>query len=224
MGIADDIGKFSKDTFRKQWSEQNGRVVPDPEDLAMGNEAKKFTMVAILYADLAGSTNMVETKIWSFAAKIYKVFLNAAGRLIRHHSGSITAYDGDRVMGVFIGDMPRTNAVKCALRLKYCVQEIIQPALQVQYPSSNFSIEYTAGIDCSMIRAARTGVRGDNDLVWVGRAANYAAKLSSLDEPPYNTFITKDVYRKMHDSAKYANGTNMWMSHSWNGETVYKSC
>ena len=74
MGIADDIGKFSKDTFRKQWSEQDGRVVPDPEDLAMGNEAKKFTMVAILYADLAGSTNMVETKKWCFAAEIYKVF------------------------------------------------------------------------------------------------------------------------------------------------------
>jgi len=31
---------------------------------------------------------------------------------------------------------------------------------------------------------ARVGVREDNDIVWIGRAANYAAKLCALSEKP----------------------------------------
>jgi hypothetical protein len=48
----------------------------------------------------------------------------------------------------------------------------------------------------------RTGIRGSNDLVWVGRAANHAAKLSSLREDNFATWITADVYDKMNDSSK----------------------
>lgn len=104
-------------------------------------------------------------------------------------------------MAVFIGDSQSTNAAKCALRINYGVKQIINPVLEKQYPQSPYRISHVVGIDTSEIRAVRTGVRGGNDLVWVGRAANYAAKLTELDD--YATWITDDVFQKLNGSSKY---------------------
>ena len=57
----------------------------------------------------------------------------------------------------------------------------------------------SVGIDTCELFIARTGIRGSNDLVWVGHAANYAAKLSDRRGPPSQ--ITEDVYKKLHESA-----------------------
>jgi len=51
---------------------------------------------------------------------------------------------------------------------------------------------------------AKTGIRASNDLVWIGRAANYAAKLSALNEAGYPTLITDAVYKKLNEGSKYA--------------------
>jgi hypothetical protein len=76
---------------------------------------------------------------------------------------------------------------------------------------------------CKTRRPVGTGIRGANDLVWVGRAANYAAKLSSISEQPFSTFISEEIYDHMHDSVKFTNGTNMWEKRTWLGKTVYAS-
>jgi class 3 adenylate cyclase len=70
------------------------------------------------------------------------------------------------------------------------------------------------GVDTSKVMAARIGVRGANDLVWVGRAANYAAKLTDLSDR--SSWITEDVYTAIRDDAKIYNGTNMWEAFTWN--------
>jgi hypothetical protein len=47
----------------------------------------------------------------------------------------------------------------------------------------------------------------------VGRAANYAAKLSSINEVGYSSYITQDVFKMLHKSAKFGNngtGNLMW--------------
>ena len=49
---------------------------------------------------------------------------------------------------------------------------------------------------------ARTGIRGSNDLVWVGNAANIAAKLAAMDDN-YATYITEDVFKRLSDKTKY---------------------
>lgn len=45
-----------------------------------------------------------------FAAEIYKSYLHCASKIIRCENGVITAFDGDRVMGIFIGDLKNTSA------------------------------------------------------------------------------------------------------------------
>jgi class 3 adenylate cyclase len=43
-----------------------------------------------------------------------------------------------------------------------------------------YQLKHVIGIDSSSLFACRIGIRNDNDAVWVGRAANYAAKLSAI--------------------------------------------
>ena len=65
----------------------------------------------------------------------------------------------------------------------------------------------------------------DNDLVWVGRAANYAAKLTSMQSAT-PTWITADVYDRMNDSLKTQNGQAVWQPRPWtqmNNQQVYCS-
>ena len=66
----------------------------------------------------------------------------------------------------------------------------------------------------------------DNDLVWVGRAANYAAKLCNLREGYYTSWITGNVFMNMNDAVKLSNGTAMWEEMRWtamNNMQVYRS-
>lgn len=225
MSVADDIKKNAADTFGTKWTVRDGQVVPSPADLKLTNDAVRFETATVLYADLDQSTDLVETKKWEFAGEVYKTFLYAASRLIRYQGGTIVSYDGDRVMGVFIGKTQRDDAVVCALKINYAVKNFVQAEREKRW-AGDYKIRHVIGIDTSEIRAARTGVRGDNDLVWIGTAANLAAKLTSLssDQP---TWITKRVYERLQDKQKFgSSGENIWKSWKWSqhdDEIIYSS-
>lgn len=160
-----------------------------------------------------------------FAAEIYKTFLHCAGKIIRAEDGVITAYDGDRIMAVFIGDAKNTNATRAGLKINYARTVIIDPAFLKVYGTSDakdYRVKHTVGIAASKLLAARTGVWGANDLVWVGPAANHAAKLTTLSAD-YPVRITKAVYDNLHSSLKLV---GMWESMTWNdmgGQTIYRT-
>jgi class 3 adenylate cyclase len=224
MGLREDIETEVRRIFKEQWDTRDGTVVPESEDLGLGNEAVKLEGT-VLYADISGSTRMVDAHKDHFSAEVYKTYLYCAAKLIKEEDGAITAYDGDRIMAVFIGSSKNTSAVKCGLKLNYAVQKIINPALQAQYQNSQFILKHVVGVDTSPLYVARTGVRGANDLVWVGRAANYAAKLTELDIE-YPTWITGTIYNNMHNSVKFTEGKQMWEERVWkvmNDMSIYRS-
>jgi len=216
MSLGEDLKSQVAKIFKTSWDKRNGKVVPSPEDLQLGNDAVEFERATVLYADLSGSTSLVDSHGWMFAAEIYKTYLHCAAKLVLSEGGSITSYDGDRIMGIFIGDHQSTSAVRCGLKINYAVREIVNPALKAQYSNASYSVSQVVGIDTSSIRAARTGVRGGNDIVWVGRAANYAAKLTEL-KLSERTWITDDVFNKIADTAKFGGKNNelMWKSYKW---------
>ena len=119
-------------------------------------------------------------------------------------------------MGVFLGDHQTSNAAKCGLEINWAVINIVNPALKRQYPESNYVLKQVVGIDTGTLRAARIGVRGGNDLVWIGRAANYAAKLTECRND-YPTWITEEGYNKLADWAKYGGNPRqlMWKEFKW---------
>jgi class 3 adenylate cyclase len=191
MALNDDLQKEVAAIFKAAWDRRDGTVVPADDSLRLGNDAVELD-ATVLYADLADSTKLVDGHIPGFAAEVYKTFLHCAAKIIRQEGGTITAYDGDRIMAVYLGTAKNTSAARTALKINHAATNIINPAIRSQYTSETYLLKHVVGIDSSKF-VARTGVRGANDLVWVGRAANYAAKLAALPDA-YTTYITAEVH------------------------------
>ena len=225
MSLGEDFAKEVEETFNQKWDTLQSRKVPEPGELSLSNGARQLNGT-VLYADLDASTNLVDSYQPGFAAKIYKTYLRCAAKVIRSERGEITAYDGDRIMAVYIGDEKDVRAARSALKINYAITKIINPILEKCYPKANYRIKHVVGIDTSELFVTSIGIRGSNDLVWVGRAANYAAKLCSLS-PDYPSRITEAVYNQLPESLKYTNYKNtVWQSATWNdmnGMRIYRS-
>ena len=219
--VLDEIRAIFKDT----WKTRAGQKVPETAELSFGNSAVELD-ATVLYADMTESTELVNQYKPEFAAEIYKAYILGACRAIQNRGGEITAFDGDRVMALFIGSAKNTMAAKAALTINYVVREI-NVLLKQAYPRSSYVLRHVVGVDTSSVLVARTGFRDANDLVWVGRAPNYAAKLCALGSPEYPTHITEDVFKMLGDVAKLGGEPrrSMWERTLWadRGLTVYRS-
>jgi class 3 adenylate cyclase len=224
MSFKEDLEARVAEILTEKWTTREVTVVPEAADVKLGNDAVELTGT-VLYADLTESTNLVDGFQNWFAAEVYKVYLHCAAKIIASEGGSITAYDGDRIMAVYLGDSRNTSAVRTALKINWARENIVNAKLRVLFPKTDYSVRHTVGIDTSRLFVARTGIRGSNDLVWVGRAANYAAKLSSISSTR-PTYITADVYNNIHESVKFSNKVDMWSPFAWtdmNNQVIYGS-
>lgn len=227
MALKDDLEKDVNAILTQDWDIRDGQVVPETEDVALAGGAVKLT-ATMLYADLADSTElaMYDRRI---AAKTFKSFLTCCSKIIRARGGDIRSFDGDRVMGVFIGDSKNTSAAKCALNINYAFLNIIKPKLEAKYnvfANGTYKLAHCTGIDTSEVLVVRSGIRNNNDLIWVGRSPNIAAKLSAVRSAPYYSFVTDTVYNNMADTSKISSDKrNMWERCDWKGgvSVVYRS-
>lgn len=215
--------------FGTNFQQRDGRVVPASTDVTLKDGAVKVEAV-FLYSDLAGSALLSQACPWTTTAKVIRAFLDCSTRLIIENGGAIRSFDGDRVMGVFMGDRRNSNATICGREIHWAVRKIIQPAAQSRFKSireNRIEIRNCSGIDSGEVRAVRSGIRENNDLIWIGKAASFSAKLSDIREIGYHTFVSKRVYSALADDAKFNDGKNMWISSSvefaGSSETVYKS-
>ncbi len=125
------------------------------------------------------------------------------------------------------GNVKNTAAARTAMKIHWAVKNIVNPALKKQYGDGACQMRHVIGIDSSQILAYRIGVRNDNDLVWMGRAANYAAKLSSISNG-YPIYITGQVFDRSKESSKYGGVPRrlMWEERSWtamSGIRIFRS-
>jgi len=215
VALREDLQEAVAKIFRQQWSKRDGEVVPEPEDLGLDNDAVDL-QATVLYSDMADSTWLVDSHAPHLAAEVYKTYMLCAARIVKNNGGAITAYDGDRIMGIFIGRSKNTIAAKTALQINWAVSHIVNPALKVQYGNAAYQMKHVVGVDTSSIFACRIGVRNDNDIVWVGRAANLAAKLSGIDGN-YPVYITGAVFDVLDDGSKFGGSPRqlMWEERVW---------
>lgn len=190
--IENQIEKMLQD----RWSTRNAHTVPDVESLTLKHNLAAEFEGAVLYADLAGSTKLVDEYQTFFAAQIYKAFLEGCCEVIRNNGGSITAFDGDRVMAVFTGNAKCSDAAKTGLQIRFVVERI-RGIFGRRYKTASDLVDYAVGIAVSKLFAVRVGVKGDNDIAWIGSAANHAAKLSEIRDPRYKTFVSGEVYSRL---------------------------
>lgn len=181
MALVDDLTSKVRGFARDNWGEiPDGYVVPSADTLTFGNTGVHID-ATVLYADIRGSTTMVDALVDISAAEYYKAFLRCSAKIAKASGGTITAYDGDRLMAIFVGDDQAEDAITAALKISDAVSKIINPQFFEFYEAMHRPLAHTVGIDSGRLLAAKTGVRVDSDLVWVGPAANYAAKLNSFD-------------------------------------------
>lgn len=223
---SDEIEAAIDDILSESWSIRDGVVVPEDEDVALHGGGVRME-TTILYSDLARSTELASRFDRRTAARILRSFLSLSTRLIRYRGGQVRSFDGDRVMGIFVGDRKNTSALKCALNINWAVSEVLRPRVEKKYPSlaeAGWYLRHATGIDTSATLIVRAGIRNNNDLIWVGRAPNLAAKLSSVRDGNKNSLVTKDAYDKAHASAKEsAESAAMWEQKTWEGQTIYTS-
>jgi class 3 adenylate cyclase len=223
MSLETELNTEVKNIIKTTWTERDGQIVPKSEDVKLLNEGVKIE-ATMLYSDLVDSTELTMKNTFKFSAEVYKCFLSCSSRIIKNWDGFIRSFDGDRVMGVFIGNQKNSNAVWAALEISWAVFDIMIPEIKRFYKGTHdsFNISHCTGIDTSNLFIIRGGVRNDNDLVWIGRAANVAAKLSSIRD--WNTtYITEAVYNTMFDDRKYLNDIYdgykrkyIWVERTWN--------
>lgn len=228
MATAKDIENDIQSTLDQTWEIRDGQVVPNTNDVALSGGGVRLK-ATILYADLADST---ELAMWDrrVTARICKAYLAASSRLIRHHGGHVRSFDGDRVMGIFVGKYMNTSATKCALRINWMFSKVLRPRFEAKYKAlrdGSFHLAQGTGIDVSDVLVVRSGIRNNNDLIWIGRAPNVAAKLSSIREPGYSSYISAEVFNVLADEAKFSKDRrNMWESRIWNNgpiRNIYRS-
>jgi class 3 adenylate cyclase len=134
-------------------------------------------------------------------------------------------------MGVFVGGSMNSNASICGREIHWAVRQIIDPAARKQFKSirdNDIEICHGVGIDVGEVRAVRSGIRNNNDLIWIGKAASFSAKLSDIRDPGNHTYISSRTFNKLGKSAKYdADGKSRWVSAKFSfageTETVYKT-
>jgi class 3 adenylate cyclase len=213
MAIRDEVRDDINKALTQKVDVRDGTVVPEVEDVML-NQGVNLN-VTMLYADLADSTG-IATYDRQMAARLIKAFLSCSARLIRHNGGYVRSFDGDRVMGVFIdqgNSGKNTSAVRCGMNIDWAVYTVIRPAFENAYAvfkNGWFPLYQCVGVDTGEHLVVRAGIRNNNDLTWIGRAANIAAKLSTVRTFPYTVQITQRVYDNMNDSVKFTEGKNMW--------------
>ncbi|GAB7188959.1 hypothetical protein ATKI12_8790 [Kitasatospora sp. Ki12] len=231
MGLKDQINQALSDLVGHDWQVTQGTVVPKTENIVLKNGARELDAV-YLYADMMGSTKLVTEFPPGTAAKVMRAFLATACRVIRSHDGHIRSFDGDRVMGIFVGGNKNSRAVQAAMEIKYATDNFVRPALERKLPSlvtKGFALSHVCGVASGKVFIARAGIRDHNDLISVGQAANIAAKLSDIRETPQKrTYITKAVFDTMAGNRKVSSdGRPMWEEsvQTVNGTrtTVYRS-
>ena len=225
MTLAKLLETMTTSILDAKWDFRVGRVVPATGDVALAGGSVEVE-ATILYSDLRESSSLVNKIDRRVAAKAIKAFLTGACRVIRSNGGTVVSFDGDRVMAVFVGEQQCSRAARAALKINYFVKRVLGPKLATQFVSlqqAGFEISHCTGIDSGTVIAVRAGVRGTNDLVWIGRSANLAAARSEVRDE-YASYITEAVFKALDDDARVGGPENesMWerATWKWKGEEV----
>jgi adenylate cyclase len=224
MALLEDLTTETGKIVRSAWSRRDGTVVPEVAGVGLGNDAVNLEAV-FLYADLHDSTSLA-TFHQEIAAEVFKAYLMGTTRIIRDLGGEVRSFDGDRVMGVFLDGTKNTNAAEVGLKINYFFGQVLAPTFDSFYAKAfpnGLGLKQTVGIDSGKVMVVRSGIRNNNDLVWVGRAPNIAAKLSGIREPGYSTYISETVFDSMLDSGKLGGSPSrlMWERRQWSSGVAF---
>lgn len=164
------------------------KVVPHSSDGAITfpnldakSQSCKLIDTCVLYIDIRRSTELSITHKPQTVAKLYSAFVRAMTKCARHYGGHVRGIIGDRVMVIFDCDDCFATAVDCAILMNSTAQYVINKHF------TRNEVQCGIGIDSGKMLVTKTGFRrrgieqhNYKSLVWLGRPANVASKLTDL--------------------------------------------
>jgi adenylate cyclase len=198
-----------------QYKKKTPQNVPLPEEVPLGNEASVFE-ASTLFIDVRQSTDLTDAFRRQTAAKMMKAYFDGCVRIVNANDGAVRSFNGDGLLALFIGDSRSSNATKAAMQVDWFVTEVLGEKFEKYFANNmtalgkTLSFEIGCGLDDGWIYAVRVGIKGTNDVAWVGKPTNTAAKLSDVGSGAANIIVTRAVYNRLKRTRKYSNGTHMW--------------
>ncbi|QSO49185.1 adenylate/guanylate cyclase domain-containing protein [Alicyclobacillus mengziensis] len=160
---------------------RHAKNMPQAENLHLGESREIFA--TILFIDLRGSTKLSQELSLDDQMKILYTYLTVATQVAKASGAYIEKYTGDGIMGIFGQSdiMPTAqdtvrNALETSKGIIQAVYNVVNPVFREQGLPE---IHCAAGLDCGQILISRIGIRGENDLVAIGEAANMASKIEN---------------------------------------------
>ncbi|HKS18791.1 MAG TPA: adenylate/guanylate cyclase domain-containing protein [Bradyrhizobium sp.] len=148
-------------------------------NLDADTQGAKLIETCVLYIDMRRSTDLNLAHRPHTVAKLYSAFVRAMTRTARHYGGHVRGIIGDRVMVLFDAQNCFESAIHCAVAMNTVSQHIINKHFKAN------EVRFGIGIDYGKMLATKTGIRrrgveqaNYRNLVWLGRPANVASKLT----------------------------------------------
>ncbi|MGO8150436.1 adenylate/guanylate cyclase domain-containing protein [Rhizobium leguminosarum] len=154
----------------------------------------KLIETCVLYIDIRRSTELNLEHRPQTVAKLYSAFVRAMTKCARHYGGHVRGIIGDRVMVIFDKEDAYKNAVNTAILMHSTAKYVLNKHFKAN------EIECGIGIDAGRILATKTGFRrrgveqfNYKNLVWLGRPANVASKLTDIANKGAETLNYKQL-------------------------------
>jgi adenylate cyclase len=165
----------------------------------------KLVETAVLYIDIRRSTNLNLEHRPQTVAKLYSAFVRAITRCAAEYRGHVRGIIGDRVMVLFNPGTAFTDAVNAAILMNTICKGVLNKHFKQK------EVTCGIGIDYGRMLATKTGVRRHGyerhnyrSLVWLGRPANVASKLTDLANK--TTHHSRDIVREARVGPPYGFG------------------
>lgn len=163
-------------------------------NLDADTQGAKLIRTCVLYIDMRRSTDLNFAHKPQTVAKLYSAFVRAMTRTARYYGGHVRGIIGDRVMVLFDARDCFENAVNCGVAMNTISEHIINKHFKAN------EVKFGIGIDYGKMLATKTGIRRHGQeqanyrsLVWLGRPANVASKLTDAANKPEENVTVPNV-------------------------------
>ncbi len=145
------------------------------------NKKAKTIETCVLYADIRNSTTLSHTHSHEKMARLYTAFTKSILTATEWHGGVIRNIIGDRVMVVF----PQNDCFKKAIETAISINTIASRIINRRF--SDIEFKCGVGIDHGEMTIVKAGIPKQEpertnykNLIWIGKPANIASKLTDI--------------------------------------------
>ena len=164
----------------------------------------KIKNIVCVYIDLASSTKINIEENQKLAAHIFNSYIKAVVKIFKEYQCKYIDIQGDGGFALFDGDNKVTKAVVSAVTIKTLLSRdtnYLSNFVSDKLKNTNLSLR--VGIHQGSILAKKAGIRGENEIVWLGDVVSVASKICNLKFYENNQFksdtirITETIYQNL---------------------------